>query len=422
MVASRIELESVLNRAECVELDRRDPLTAVREQFLLPDGVIFMGGNSLGALPAAAHEAVERLVRDEWGNGLLRSWNAAGWIDAPRRVGDKIGQLLGARPGEIVVADSTSVNLFKVLAAALRHQSPERRVILTEDANFPTDLFVAQGVAAMLAPEAELRTVPRDGVREHLEGDVAVVMLTHVDYVSAAVLDMTEVTRAVRETGALMLWDLSHSAGAVPVDLNASAVDLAVGCGYKYLNGGPGAPAYLFVAEHLQADLLSPIWGWMGDASPFAFSPTYDPAAGADRFLAGTPAMVSMAALEAAIDVWLLVDQASVWRASRTLSELLIQLIDERCGQYGVTIASPREPRRRGSHVALRHPDAYSLKLAIGDRGVIGDFRPPDVIRLAVTPLYLGHADIWDAVDRLVDVLVGRAHEDEGYRVREKVT
>jgi kynureninase len=381
-----------------------------------------MGGNSLGALSAAAVQTVDSLVREQWGVGLLRSWNAAGWIDAPRRVGDKIARLIGAHPGEVVVADSTSVNLFKLLTAALRRQAPERYVVLTEEGNFPTDLYVAQGVAGLLAPNAELQAVRRDRVLEHLNGNVAAAMLTHVDYGSGAMFDMEQVTREVQSHGAMMLWDLSHSAGAVPVALHDCGVDLAVGCGYKYLNGGPGAPAYLYVAERLQAELASPIWGWMGHASPFAFDGEYIPDGGAGRFLAGTPPMIAMAALEAAIDLWLAVDRPSVWRKSRSLSELMIRLVDERCRQLGLTVASPRDPDRRGSHLALRHSDAYRVKLALTDRGVIGDFRPPDVMRFAITPLYLRYVDVWDAVECMVDVLASRAYEHGGYGLREKVT
>jgi kynureninase len=411
-----------VNRADCLDLDRQDPLAPIREQFLLPEDIIFMGGNSLGALSSPVVAGVDRLVREEWGKGLLRSWNEAGWIDAPHRIGNKIGQLLGALPGEIVVADSTSVDLYKLLISALRHQQPDRQVILTEAANFPTDLYVAQGIVDLLGPPTELKMVPRTEVLSYLDDRTAVVMLTHVDYGSGDVFDMADVTRRVHAGGALVLWDLSHSAGAMPVNLHGCDVDLAVGCGYKYLNGGPGAPAYLYVAQPLQDAFLSPIWGWMGHADPFAFRGEYQPHQGIGRFLAGTPPMIALAGLEASIDLWLTVGQEAVWRKSRELSELMIELVDQRCRGYGVTIASPRDPDRRGSHLALRHPAAYAIKRALTDRGVIGDFRPPDVMRFSLTPLYLRYVDVWDTVDCLVDILTGRNYLAAEYAVRETVT
>jgi kynureninase len=404
-----------------VQIDQADPLGAIRAEFLLDDGIIYLDGNSLGALGHAAIKQVRTLLEAEWGRGLIRSWNEAGWIDAPRRIGDKLARLLGAEPGAVIVADSTSVNLFKLLAGAarLRHERP---IILTEAENFPTDLYLAAGAVDLLGSGREVRTVPRTELRASLDQRVALLMLTHVDYCSGYLHDMRELTAAAHGVGALALWDLSHSAGAVPLNLNACGVDLAIGCGYKYLNGGPGAPAYLYVSRQLQRELRSPLWGWMGHAAPFDFSPSYTPGDGIAPFLCGTPPMLSMAALEAAIDLWLRVDLETVWRKSRALSDLLIRLVDERGTDLGFSVASPRDPRERGSHVAIRHAQGYRIMRALIDRGVIGDFRPPDLMRLALTPLYTRFVDIWDAVDRLVEVVAGRAYEAPEYAQRLVVT
>lgn len=421
MTSDSASLSLPATRAECLAYDRADPLRALRASFALDDGLIYLDGNSLGALSQEAAARVETLLRREWGSGLIRSWNDAGWIEAPRRIGDKIARLIGARPGEVIVADSTSVNLFKLLAGALRPR-PERTVILTDSGNFPTDLYIAAGVADLLNSGRELRAVPREAIARNLASDVAVLMLTHVDYCSGAVFDMRGLTEAAHRAGALALWDLSHSAGAVPLDLGACDVDLAIGCGYKYLNGGPGAPAFLYVPGRLQGQMQSPLWGWMGHATPFEFGGAYTPDAGIGRFLCGTPPMLAMAALEASIDMWLGVDQQEVWHKARALSELLIRRLDERCAAFGMSIASPRDAAVRGSHVAVRHPAAYRLTRALIDRGVIGDFRPPDVLRLAVTPLYLRYVDVWDAVERLAGVLESKAFEAETYALRLTVT
>jgi kynureninase len=348
----------------------------------------------------------------------LRSWNE-GWIEAPRRVGAKLSSLIGAQPDEVLGSDSTSINLFKLLAGALRLR-PGRRVILTEADNFPTDLYIAQGLADLLG--VELRAVPRHEIANALDETVAVLTLTHVNYATAERYDMQAITAAAHEAGALVLWDLSHSAGAVPLDLNGWAVDLAIGSGYKFLNGGPGSPAFLFVSRAVQADIGQPVWGWMGHATPFAFADHYVPAPGVSRFLTGTPHMVSMAALEGAIDLWLQVDLAAVWRKSRALSELMIRLVDEHCAPLGVRLGSPREPERRGSHLALLYIEGYPVMRALIARGVIGDFRPPDLMRFAITPLYLRYVDVWDAVMTLRDILDSGDYHRPEYRARKTVT
>jgi kynureninase len=410
-----------VDRETCLSFDRQDPLAWVRDEFVLPDGVIYLDGNSLGALPRQTLPRMTEVIGTEWGSGLIRSWNNAHWIDAPARIGDKIARLIGAKGGEVIVADSTSVNLFKLLAEALRVQ-PGRHFILTEASNFPTDLYIAQGLIELLGGNHALRVVERAEIERALDGSVAVLMLTHVDYASGEIHDMRRITEAAQKVGTLVLWDLSHSAGAVPVDLNAAQVDLAIGCGYKYLNGGPGAPAYLFVAKGLQDAMQSPISGWMGHAAPFAFEPEYRPAPGINRQLAGAPPILSMLALEVAIDLWLRVDQQESRRKSMALGDLFIKQVDETCRDLGVEVASPREAKVRGSQVSLRHNEAYRVMRALIDRGVIGDFRTPDILRFGFSALYTRYVDVFDAVRRLREVLTSRAWDRPEYANRLPVT
>lgn len=405
---------------DVIRWDAQDPLAAFRDAFVLPDGVIYLDGNSLGALPRATAAKLADTVTREWGQDLIRSWNTADWIGAPQRVGGKIAGLIGARAHEVVVADSTSVNLFKLLVAGVRANAG-RTVILTELGNFPTDLYVAQGVQALL-PQVAVRTAPREQMIAAIDADVAVVMLTHVHYKSGARFDMAAISAAARAKGALVLWDLSHSVGAVELDLNGAGADLAVGCGYKYLNGGPGAPAFLFVAERWQDQLASPLSGWMGHAAPFAFEDAYAPAPGIDRFLCGTPPILSLAALEVGVDIALSADRAALTAKSRRLTSLFIDLVEDRCARMGLTLATPRDPDQRGSHVAFTHPQAYPVMQALIARGVIGDFRAPDILRFGFTPLYLSHQDVWNAVEILSDILAGGLWDDPAYHVRAAVT
>ncbi|RZM02192.1 MAG: aminotransferase class V-fold PLP-dependent enzyme, partial [Sphingomonas sp.] len=363
-------------------LDAADPLATMRARFTLPDGVIYLDGNSLGALPAATPAAIADATTRQWGERLIRSWNE-GWIDAPVRLGGKIAPLIGARADEVIVGDSTSASLFKALVAAVREAAridPARRVVLSEAGNFPTDLHVAEGAVACV-PGASLRVVPRGEVEVALGPDVAVLMLTHVHYKTAARWDMAAVTAAAHRAGALMLWDLSHSAGAVAIDLDGAGADLAVGCTYKYLNGGPGAPAYLYVATRWQDRLASPLSGWMGHAEPFAFADGYVPAPGMKRWLAGTPSVLGMAALEVGLDLWAGIDRAAVWAKSAALWDIMA----EAGAAAGLECVTDADPARRGSHISFRHPHAYELAQALIAEGVIGDFRAPDILRLGLT-------------------------------------
>jgi len=404
-----------VTRDEARALDAGDPLRHLRQRFAVPDGILYLDGNSLGVLPRATAGRVAATVADEWGRGLIRSWNDAGWIDAPQRVGAMIAPLIGAKADEVIVADSVSVNLHKLLVAALTAR-PGRRVILTEPGNFPTDLYVAQGVARTVG--AEVRTVDRESIVAAIDDNVAVVMLTHVHYRTAAMFDMNAVTAAAHAAGALILWDLSHSAGAVPVDLDGAGADLAVGCGYKYLGGGPGAPAFLYVAERHQAALVSPLTGWMGHAAPFDFGDGYAPAAGMKRWLCGTPPILGLVALEVGVAAFDGVDLTALFAKGRALSELFATEVVTRCP--GLTLASPSEAR--GSHVSFAHPDGFPVMAALIERGVIGDFRGPDLLRFGFTPLYLGYEDVWRAAQILGDLLASGDWDDDRYRTRGAVT
>jgi len=409
------------NREEALALDAADPIGRYRDGFLLPGDLIYLDGNSLGPPPLRALERIEGLLRGEWGGELIRGWTSRGWIDLPARVAAAIAPLVGAAPDEVMVADSTSVNLYKLLAAALELR-PGRRGIVSEVDNFPTDLYVAQGLAELLGGRCELRLVERARLAEALDAEVAVLMLTHVDFRSGEMHDMAAWTEAAHAAGALVLWDLAHSAGAVPVDLGGCGADLAVGCGYKYLNGGPGAPAFLFVAGRHHGALRSPLWGWMGHAAPFEFATSYRPAPGVARLLVGTPPILSLAALERGVESIAEIGILQLRAKSIALTELFIGLVDRDCGGHGLELGSPRDPDRRGSQVALRHPEGYAVMQALIAAAVIGDFRPPDLLRFGFAPAYLRFVDVWDAVARLRGILDRRSWDRPEHRARRKVT
>lgn len=396
-------------------LDAADPLAAYREQFALPEGVIYLDGNSLGALPKATPAALADVATRQWGDRLIRSWNE-GWIDAPQRIGAKIAPLIGAAADEVIIGDTTSTHLFKALVAALR-ANPDRHTVLSEAGNFPTDLHIAEGAVACV-PGARLKVVARADLAEALDEDTAVLLLTHVHYKTGERFDMTAWTARAHDAGALMLWDLSHSVGAVPIDLNGADADLAVGCTYKYLNGGPGAPAFLYVAKRWQDTLASPLSGWMGHAAPFAFEDAYRPAPGMKRWLAGTPAMLSTAALETALDLWAGIDQHAVAAKSARLFDILAAAGDA----LGLDCVSPRDPAQRGSHISFRHPHAHAITQALIAHGVIGDFRDPDILRLGLTPLYLSHEDVWRAGDILREIIIDQSWKDPRFATRLAVT
>ena len=406
-------------RATCLALDQQDPLAPLRERFELPAGVIYLDGNSLGAMPKAVPQRLAIALQQEWAQGLIRSWNDADWYQAPQRVGARIATLIGAAADEVIVADSVSVNLFKLLVAGLRLR-PGRRRILGEQGNFPTDVYIANGVAGLTG--AELVTVDPSALLEAIDDSVAIVSLTHVNYRSGQVYDMAAITRRAHAVGALVLWDLAHTTGALPCDLTAAQADFAVGCGYKYLNGGPGAPAFAFVAQRHQAVLQQPITGWHGHARPFTFEHGFEPAPGMARLLVGTAPQLSLIALEAALTAFDGVDMAALRHKSLALTTLFIQLVDAQLGCDAFGLASPRDGAQRGSQVALTHPQGYAVMQALIARGVIGDFRAPDILRFGFAPLYLRFVDVWDAVATLQDVMTTRAWDAPEYLQRKAVT
>ncbi len=411
----------MINRQALQALDQEDELRSFRDLFLLPQGYIYLDGNSLGAMPGAAPARVRAVVEQEWGQDLIASWNKHGWIDLQQRVGAKIGRLIGADEGETIVADSTSVNLFKVLAAALQLR-PDRTVIVSERSNFPTDLYIAQGLIAMLGNRHQLKLVEPGEVHAAIDDSVAVVMLTHVNYHTGAMHDLAAVTARAHAAGALTVWDLAHSAGAVPVNLRAASADFAVGCGYKYLNGGPGAPAFLYVAREHLPRLSMPLTGWFGHAQPFAFEPQYRPATGITRTLVGTPPIISLAALEVGVDIMLQASMDALRAKSIRQSELFIALVEQELGGHGFTLASPRDAARRGGQVCLRHPQAWPISQALIAEGVVGDFRAPDVLRLGFTPLYLGYTELWDAIATLRGIMQKRSWDQPQFHAMAKVT
>ena len=407
-----------MSLGEARALDAADPLHPARDRFILPDG-IYLDGNSLGPLPAATAHRLRDVVERQWGGDLITSWNKHGWIDAPARIAAKLAPLLGAAPGELLIADSTSVCLFKLLGAAIRAR-PGRSTILFEDGDFPTDRYVAQGLVDLLSG-ISLRTVAADAIAGAIDRNTAAVMLSHVNYRSGARHDMAATNAAAHAAGALTVWDLSHSAGAIALDLNRDGCDLAVGCGYKYLNGGPGAPAFLFVAERLQDQLRSPLQGWMGHAEPFAFEADYRPAPGIAGFLTGTPSILALAALEAGLDSFADLAMADVEAKSQALLDLFISETELRCGAE-VTLTSPRDPARRGSHASFAHAHGYAVIQALIERGVTGDFRAPDLMRFGFAPLYNSFEDAWRAADTLADILATRAWDEPRFLKRSKVT
>jgi kynureninase len=404
----------MVTRSDCLDRDAGDPLAALRDQFDLPAGVIYLDGNSLGARPKAALTRATAVIAQEWGKDLITSWNTAGWFEMPRRLGDLLAPLVGAHASEVVVTDTTSVNLFKALAAALHVQAgqPQRKVIVTERSNFPTDIYMAQGLAAWLDRGYEIRLVDAPAeIPAALGADSAVLMLTHVNYRTGWQHDMAALSALARQHGALTVWDLAHSAGAVPVDLNRDGADFAIGCTYKYLNGGPGSPAFIWVPQRHQANFSQPLSGWWGHAAPFAMAPHFSPTDGIGRALCGTQPIVSLAMVECGLEVFAQTSMAAIRQKSLALTDLFIALVEARCAEHPLELVTPREHARRGSQVSFAHPHGYAVMAALIARGVIGDYREPHIMRFGFTPLYTSFADVWDAVDILKQILDGQAYD-----------
>ena len=418
----------------CQVLDQQDPLRSLRDLFQLPKGVIYLDGNSLGVLPKATPSRVAQAVAQEWGNDLIKSWNTAGWFQMPLKVGNKIARLIGAKDDEVVAADSTSINLFKVLSAALsiaKADHPAKKIILSERTNFPTDLYIAEALCKERG--YQLKLVETEELLNALQKDVAVLMLTHVNYRTGAMLNMKDMTAAAHAVGALTIWDLAHSAGAVPVELNGARADFAVGCGYKYLNGGPGAPAFVWVNPKHTDRFWQPLTGWWGHAAPFEFRPDYQPATGITRYQCGTQPILSLTALDTGLDVFLEAEKLGGMTALRhkslALTSLFMQLVKTQLAGHGFGIATPEQEELRGSQVSLtRTEGAYAIVQALIARGVIGDFRAgdgkqdPDILRFGLTPLYLGYADVWHAVRHLKEVMDSQEWQQARFSQKQAVT
>jgi kynureninase len=414
-------MELPRSREDAQALDETDPLAEVRNRFAIPANTVYLDGNSLGPAPRKVISRIEEVLRSEWGADLVQSWTAHGWIDLPERVAVSIASLIGAEPSEVVVADSTSINIFKLLAAALRIK-PGRKVILSEKGNFGTDLYVAQGLSDLLGAGVTLRLVERSELDSALDDDVAVLMLTHVDFRTGEMHDMGARTDRAHDAGAFVLWDLAHSVGAVPVDLGSCGADFAVGCGYKYLNGGPGAPAFAYVAGRHHEQLQAPLWGWMGHEAPFDFDVEYRPAPGVGRLRVGTPPILSLAALEVGATDIADVGIEALRTKSVALTDLFISLVEKECVGCGFGLVSPCEAGRRGSQVSLRHDNAYAIVQALIAERVIGDFRAPDLLRFGFAPAYLRFVDVWDAVATLKSVMANESWKRAEYREWKKVT
>ncbi len=410
-----------MNRADFEALDRADPLSHMRARFVIPEGLNYLDGNSLGVLPKHVAARVQKAIEIEWGQTLIKSWNEHGWFELPQKIGNRIARLIGAEADSVIACDTISVNLFKVLGAALK-LNPQRKVILSDSGNFPSDLYVAQGLRDLLDNDFELKIVAPEAVESAIDETIAVTMITEVDYRTGRLHDMTALTAKAHAKGAIAIWDLAHSAGATPVDLKGASADFAIGCTYKYLNGGPGAPAFLYVKPALQNKVAPPLAGWWGHAAPFAFDLDYRPAPGIIRNQCGTQPMLSMIALNAAMDVWDDVDMQVVRGKSIALCKHFAELAEARCGKHGLSLAGPREFERRGSQVSLNCPEGYAVMQALIANNVIGDFRAPDKIRFGFTPLYTRYVDVWDAAETLARILDERLWDAPQFLAKKAVT
>jgi kynureninase len=408
-------------RSEFEALDQSDPLAAFRDEFFLPPDVIYLNGNSLGAMPLAAAERAKRVIEHEWAEGLIGSMNTAGWYELPSTLGRKIAPLVGAKPNEVVLTDAVGINLYKVVAAALKMQ-PDRRVVVMEGSNFPTNNYMVQGLLEELDKDYTIRFAEADEIMDAIDEDVAAICITHVHYKTGHIHDMAAITEKAHAVGAAAVWDLCHSIGAMPVDLNGCNVDFAVGCTYKYVNCGPGAPSLLFVAERHHGKYTQPLTGWYGHADPFGFERDYRPVEDVRQMLTGTQPTASLSIAEMGIDILLRADMQQIRDKSMRMTDLFIELVEERCGDYGFDLISPRDAKRRGSHVSFHNDDGYSIIRAMHDKNVVCDFRAPGKMRFGFAPLYICYVDVWDAVDRLHDILTNQIWKQPKYQVRATVT
>ena len=410
-----------ITKADFQDLDKQDSLASFRHEFELEEGLIYLNGNSLGVLPKVAKERMADVISQEWGQGLIRSWNTHNWITLPQRIGAKLAGIIGAQENEVIVSDSTSVNLFKLAAAAMKLR-PGRHKIITEPGNFPTDLYILNGVKNFIGTDIEIITVPSNEVIQHIDQDTALVCLTHVHYKTGTMLDMKGITQAAHEQGALMMWDLSHSTGAVPLNLNDAKADLAVGCGYKYLNGGPGAPAFLYVAQKHLKTLEHPLTGWFGHANAFAMSDEFEAAAGIEKTLCGTTPVLGASALEVGVDIMAKVDPQQLRDKSLALSEYFIRLMAPLCETYGFELVTPKDQSIRGSQVSYTHPEGYAIMQALIAQNIIGDFRAPNILRFGFAPLYVRFIDLWNTVEALTGIMQNQSWDQAQFRAKNKVT
>ena len=416
-----IEVPALPDRSWCEAMDKADPLAGFRARFTLPQGQIYLDGNSLGAMPAAAPGRSADVVEREWGTDLIKSWNSAGWFELPMRLGDMLAPLIGAGPGEMVVCDSTSQNLFKVLSAAVAMR-PDRSVLILEGSNFPTNNYIAQGVAAATGGRVRVQFCEKGEILGAIDEATVAAAITHVHFKTGHIHDMAAITARAQQAGALAIWDLCHSAGAMPVDLNGCNADFAVGCTYKYLNGGPGSPAFLFAARRHQGQVQQPVTGWWGHAAPFDFDRDYRPQADIRQFLIGTQPIVSMSLVETGLDIHRAADMAVIRTKSMALTDLFVRLVEGRCAGHGFRLDSPRLAADRGSQVAFAHAQGYPIMRALIAAGVIGDFRAPDTVRFGFAPLYIGYGDVWDAVERLREIMEGEVWKRPEFHTLEAVT
>ena len=412
---------SNLTRDALVAMDKEESLKSFRDQFELPDGMVYLDGNSLGAQPKAALDVAVDVVKRQWGRDLIKSWNTAGWFEMPYKLGDKLARLLGADQGEMLVTDSTGINLYKTLALATK-LNPDRSVILMESDNFPTDVYMAQGLIEQLGRSHTLKLVPGDEIMNAIDDTIACVSITQVNYKTGRLLDMAAITAKAHACGVLTIWDLCHSAGALPVDLNACNADFAVGCTYKYLNGGPGSPAFIFVAKRHQNKATQPLSGWWGHKDPFAFNRDYEASSGISQMASGTQPITSMAMVDCGLNMFLDADMAEIRKKSTALCDLFIELVESRCGGYGFELNSPRDGTKRGSQVSFNHASGYAIVKALIARGVIGDFRAPANMRFGFAPLYIRYVDVWDAVEHLRDIMASEEWEKDIYSKQDAVT
>ena len=408
--------------ADLKHLDKQDPLSKYREEFFLPKNTIYFDGNSLGPVPTKTIKNLNKTINEEWGKDLINSWNKANWINLPQALGDKIAPLLGAKSGEVVVVDSTSLNLFKVLTSALR-LNKNRKKIVSESTNFPSDLYILEGVNGMLNNHYECQLIDDDiNFEKYIDSSTAVVMLSHINYKTGRISDMKKITDYAHQQGALVVWDLSHSVGVIPMDLHNIGVDFAVGCTYKHLNGGPGAPGFLYVHSDLIAIVSQPLSGWLGHSDPFAFEAKYTPANNINKFICGTPSILSYKAVESALDIFDEISLEQVREKSIQLSELFIKLIQQECGDFGFELFSPIDAALRGSQISYKHENAYPIMQSLISRGIIGDYREPNILRFGISPLYMRYEDVWSAIICLKNIMQSNEWDSSNFKIRNYVT